>query len=486
MFLNKKVKHLLFLLIIISLNQKSWAQPVNYWTISFNSESSLLAGAVVGGNSGITSIYYNPAGITEIEDKMLALNANLFSLTKTSYKNALGTDNNLEYLNFTVKPRFVSYLYKLPKLKNTVIQFAIFNRNIGKMNIYDNIKHDDVQLIMPEIKEQYTGYYDFSNIYQDTWGGAGFAYNFTENFVIGLSNLISYKDLKYRKIISIYVTPDVNAFPDTIAYYNANSSDYEKINMYDVRWIPKLGFRYYSKELSYGLNFTFPSVRLFGKADVTRSIANTDIRYENQPVENVFLNQSATHLLAQFKDPFSVAFGIKYTGINKLESSYLTLEYLYKIDTYKAIDGTKTTKKDKEQASDYLSYKYGAKSIFNFALGLQFIQSEKLEWLYGFRTNFNPYKVVSDSVFQDINEFFVSTSDYYHLSVGIKFIYKKLSVIMGLEYQIGISKNMPEFVNFAEPSVNLDQRLYLAGKSNENMIIRTNMLGLYLSLTFGN
>ncbi len=480
------IKILFFILIFnISNANKLYPQPSNYWTVSFNSEASLLAGAVVGGNSGITSIYYNPAGIIEVENKMLALNANLFNLSKTYYKNALGTGNNLDYLGFTVKPRFISYQYKTPKSDNMVLQFALFNRNSGRVNMYDQVKQN-VQLIRPEIKEKYTGYFDFSKNYMDTWGGFGLAYKVSENFFVGISSIVSYKDFKYLKSIGIYINPTENDLPDSIPYYNANSGDYERINMYDVRFIGKLGFRLKMEQISYGLNFTFPSLKLFGKADVTRSISNTEIRYENQAVDDVFLNQSSTHLKSGFKEPFSVSLGIKYTGFDKLESSYFTIEYFHKIKTYKAIDGTETTQNKYEPASDFLSFKYGAKSILNLALGFQYVQSEKIEWLYGFKINFNPYEVSLENEYQYLNEFVASPSDYYHLSVGSKFNYKKLSLIVGFEYTLGISKNISEFVNFAEPEINLNQPLFLAGQLNHNMTLRTNMLGLYLGLTLGN
>jgi hypothetical protein len=366
-----------------------------------------------------------------------------------------------------------------------VLQFALFNRNSGRVNMYDQVKQN-VRLIRPEINEKYTGYFDFSKNYMDTWGGFGLAYKVSEDFFVGISSIISYKDFKYLKSIGIYINPTKDDLPDSIPYYNANSGDYERINMYDVRFIGKLGFRLKMKQISYGLNITFPSLKLFGKADVTRSISNTEIRYENQAVDDVFLNQAATHLKSGFKEPFSVSFGIKYTGFDKLESSYFTIEYFHKINTYKAIDGTETTQKKYEPASDFLSFKYGAKSILNLALGLQFIQSEKIEWLYGFRIDINPYEVSSENEFQYLNEFTVSPSDYYHLSVGSKFNYKKLSLIVGLEYTLGISKNITEFVNFTEPEINLNQPLFLAGQLNHNMTLRTNMLGLYLGLTLGN
>ena len=55
-------------------------QSNHYWTQNFNTESSLLAGAVVGGSAGPSAIYYNPALINQNESHKFALSANLLSL----------------------------------------------------------------------------------------------------------------------------------------------------------------------------------------------------------------------------------------------------------------------------------------------------------------------------------------------------------------------------------------------------------------------
>ena len=70
---------LIFILFNLFASNSLVAQPNNYWSMGSNTPSSLLAGAVVGGGAGITSIFYNPAGISDIEQNKLALNASLLA-----------------------------------------------------------------------------------------------------------------------------------------------------------------------------------------------------------------------------------------------------------------------------------------------------------------------------------------------------------------------------------------------------------------------
>ena len=477
-------KKTLILLAVILCSNYLYAQPRNYWSVSFNSEASLLAGAVVGGNSDITSIFYNPAGIAEIEDKKFAINANLFDLSLTSYKNALGTDLNLEYLGFTVQPRFISFMFKVPKVERLVWQFAIFNRNEKRVSIYDQIEKT-VNLIHPTIDENYVGNYDFVNDYLDSWGGVGAAYKVSDNFTIGGSLLFSLKNFSYMNLINVNVYPEQSSIPDTVNYYSASSLNYDKTVMYDVRVLGKVGVRYEQNQFSLGLNLTLPSIRFMGNADVKRTISNSGIFEIGGAFEDEYFNEAAKYLKAGFNDPISLSFGFVYKSLNDKHKYYFSTEYFHGIDTYKAIDGTQVDDDEYMPATNFLSYKYGTKPIINFAVGYQYHTSKSVELLCGFRTNFDPYSVSSEGIYEYMSEFTNVSTDLYHLTGGSKFNYKKLSVIVGLEYTTGVNRGLPEFVNFAEPEIRLGESLVLAGDNNNNMTYIYNSVGLYFGFTLG-
>lgn len=478
----KKIGLLLFIYLLS--NNFIKAQPANYWSVSFNSEASLLAGAVAGGNSDITSIFYNPAGIAEVEDKKFALSANLFNLSYSNYENALGTGQNLDYWGFTVKPRFVSYLFKLKKTENLFWQFAIFNRDEYKLSVYDQI-NKPVQLIHPGINENYIANIDIINDFNDSWGGFGVSYRLNKNLKIGGSFLTSIKNLKYLNLITIDILPIEENLPDTIEPYISSSVSYEKINLYDVRIIGKIGIRYHLGQFSFGMNLSLPSVKLFGNSDVKRKVSNTGIYYNGTEIDDVYINESAIYLKSGVKDPLSISFGAVYTNLSEKSKFYFTTEYFHKIETYKLIDGTKVSNDKYEPASDFLSYKHGAKSLVNLAFGIQHLFSEKFELLAGFRTNLSPYNTSNDDQFQYLNEVIATPVDLYHLTGGAKFNYKKLSIIAGLEYSMGRSKEISEFVNFAEPAVRPGEKLVLAGDNNNNMKYVYNLLSIYFGVSFG-
>jgi len=479
--MNKNI--FIFAILLLLTIKITVAQPRNYWTTSFNSEASLLAGAVVGGNSDITSIYYNPAGISEIKDQKFALNANLFNLSYTTYKNSLGTGINSNYLGFTVQPRFISFIFKSPNTDKLTWQCAIFNRNDNSISVYDQIEKP-VKLIHPQFQENYTGNFDFTNEYTDSWGGIGVAYKISDNLILGGSVLFSFKDFDYMNLININVQSVDEMLPDIIEPYSAYSSIYDKVVMYDVRAMAKIGVRYKYNRFGFGLNMSLPSIRIMGNSDVKRTVSSTGLYDEGFKVEDHYYNESALYLKSEFKDPFSISAGVVYKNLSNVQF-YFTTEYFHKIDTYKAVDGTLVDDDDYKPATDFLSYKIGAKSIMNFALGCQFNTSEKFEILLGFRTNFDPYYIPNADKNTIIQEFKNPSADLYHITGGSKFTYKKLSVIAGLEYITGKQKGLKEFVNFAEPQVITNDYFTLAGETNNNMTYIYNAVGLYFGFTFG-
>jgi len=73
------------LIIVVVLNiliipETCNSQSHNHWTRSFNEESSLLSGAVVGGGAGPAAIYYNPSSIAEITESKFSLHASLVQI----------------------------------------------------------------------------------------------------------------------------------------------------------------------------------------------------------------------------------------------------------------------------------------------------------------------------------------------------------------------------------------------------------------------
>jgi hypothetical protein len=82
---------------------------------------------VVGGGSGPSAIYYNPASISEVKASKLSLNASLFSFDFINARNALGEEINIKMSRGNIEPRFISYMLKSKRFKNWSFEIAVLN-----------------------------------------------------------------------------------------------------------------------------------------------------------------------------------------------------------------------------------------------------------------------------------------------------------------------------------------------------------------------
>lgn len=474
-----------FLIILLSIIPfLSFAQPANYWSNSFSTEASLLSGAVVGGNAEITSIFYNPAGISDISQSRIDLNASLFYLEHKKYGNPLGEKTQMENWFFKVFPRFASYLYPSKKHPSFTYQFAIFNRNNTNTSIYNRVKKDNTKLIYPDLKEIYTGLFELNSNYDDYWGSLGISKKFNGNWSVGVSLNMSVQSLRYFRSATANVSPTISPINDSLTIVSSNWQASERIRAYNWRFIGKIGLRYTNENWSAGLNVTLPSMRLFGNADVNKTVSQTNIYYQNNKQPDFYRNEYPQYAYFVLKDPFSIALGLKYHAPEYKSDYFLTIEFFAPISEYKTVDPTIITGNSEVIGSEFSTYSLGNIPVLNFALGYKKMIRDGLGILAGFRTDFNPYIMGYNERYWEENSFESLNINLFHFTGGVKFDYKKSSFILGLQNTYGIKNHQKEFINFSNPvAYNPNTKLALQGNRNNNMKYSYIALGFYLGFS---
>ena len=480
---NSKTLISIFIFVSLLVVLRSSAQNYNYWSMGSNTPSSLLAGAVVGGGAGITSIFYNPAGINDIEQSKIAFNASLFSFNWHLYDNPLGRGSELDYLEWQVKPRFLSYQFRSKKNKNLSYQLAIFNRNQQLLELYDQ-KQFKVKSLDQSKDLNYMASYDLNKDFSDYWAGFGMAYSVSDKWSLGMSLFGSGKTFRYYQFRSAMVED-----PNDQIGKSASWESMERQYFYVVSIIAKIGVRYHIDRLSVGLNVSLPSWRLWGDGYSKRYLQYFNIKNENgQPVPD-FLNYGYNnYLVANLKEPFSVSAGLMYRSKNDKSRYFFSLEYFAPVKTYKAIDNTRISGWGQEEyapGDDFLSYKFGAKQILNLGVGYRHYVRETLSFLLGFRTDFNAYEASNDGQWKGMAEYVNIGNPLYHFSGGIEFRFLANTVLFGTEYVVGVNSHATQFINFDYPGVyDPNQHLALQGYPQDIMKYQYHGLGLYIGYSF--
>jgi hypothetical protein len=439
------------------------AQSDNYWSWNFNTPSTLLAGAVVGGSAGPSAVYYNPALIDHENVPSFSLSANIISLQFFKAENIAGEGIDADKFVFKVQPRFISYV--LPN-KNERLGFEAAILSPASEEINYTIQHfDELDIIQRTAgSETYSGYLKYSRKYDDTWAGFGASYRLSDNFYIGASSFLSIKVLKYqfRRQADAYQEGDSVLVNNEIEpKYIAQNSLEEEMKYWELSFIFKVGAQYKTnnERFSVGINLTFPNIPFIGQADVRKAVNRSNV-YDNNSnsftSNDIFIGYEEK-IKPRIQTPFSAAVGLQYFTASRKNSISFTAEYFSSIDPYPIVESSVYVPQEFESTGntniqdDFMSYYTAANSVTNFAIGFKQYISSTFFLFGGFRTDFT--SGVSDDIRFVGDKFKINQIhiDKYHITVGPVLTIKRFQVVTGLQYSFGRNNEMLQVVNYSDP-----------------------------------
>jgi hypothetical protein len=496
---NKRIKSI-WIILIIFLPHISSGQSHNYWTRSFNEESSLLSGAVVGGGSGPTSIYYNPASISEVEASKLSVNASLFSFDFINVQNALGDNINLNTSRGNIEPRFISYMIKSKRFKNWSFEIATLNNENTKSGVTESVDYQiDILTGIPG-NERYFAYYQYSDHFRDDWIGAGGSVKLNDRLYAGVSMFVTIKSLEYTNSMnieayslndSVFVNDEYTPF--YVAAYE--SYDYLKFNDYRLTW--KAGMLYKTETFSIGLSLTTPSLGgLYSDGKrVMRQEKQSNITMPDthEPLPDYIITdfKEKKDVQVGYKTPFSIAAGFTYYFPDGKRTFYSSVEYFSKTDPYRLVEaeespeiGTYLTSGG-DVLSEWLTYVSGARPVFNVALGYSWTLRKDLLLMGGFRTDFNYLKHMDYDPYSGLNKVISINVDLYHITCGLSWSVLGQDIITGVQYTVGRTKDQLQMANLSDPvEYNTVENLSLQGIRTHDMTSLYNSISIYFGASF--
>jgi hypothetical protein len=470
-----------------AFNQGSW-----YWNPSLNSEASLLSGIVVGGESGIASIYYNPANITEMTYSNLSLSANLFTFTIFNADNALGNDFPADRLQFNIQPRIITLTFRPKKKPDLYIEIAYYNKN--KYYYLVNQGNDLYTDLIPSNpgSEYYVADYYYRRSNPTHQGGAGIGYKISESLSVGYSLLVSYTEDQFYNLVTANAFTYTADQPPEQGHLLAGSMYHLNYNLFDVRLLNKLGLHWKNRNWSLGLNITAPTVKLFGDGKVIRQYSYSNIhKAPEDPVGiSSYSGGRQKKCASHFKDPLSIAAGINYYTSSGKTILLFNAEYFFGIPTYPYIEarsdpgeyGYDYTSGDPQE---WLSFASHHKPILNLGLALKQKISRDLTLSGGYRTDFNYVAPIEEEDFKQYNTARAYSYDIYHATYGLSYSFTRGSLILGMQFSHGRKRDQDQIVNLTEPLEYIDEStIPLTGPIYSNVDIKYNDILIYFSFVF--
>lgn len=475
------------------------AQLMNhYWSQSYNSISSLLSGAVVAGDAGNASIFYNPANIAEIEEgSNISLAASFLTNNYYNIKNAMGEGKDLTTINFYVQPQFFSVGVKLP-FHNWSFEIAVFNRVKEQVN-FDfsetrkiNFNENDI------LDNKIISHYTYNNYYSDNWIGLGGAYEVSDKFHLGISLNFSISSLNYSLINIVGVYPlngDSTIVGNNRSVLLAENVSSENVKFTNSRMIARIGAAYDLGKWRFGLNLSLPPLNIIttGKlAQRTYKEVYVDETNEGESLINYFIfdSQKDDLIKANYKLPFSIAFGTLFKLANN-KRIYSTVEYFVGISPYKMIDAKINTDITTDEIyqhlenKDWLSYAYGASPVLNIAFGYRWQIKPKVLFLMGLRTDFNNIRGYDYGELNSYVKINTSELNIYYATGGVKFQYKRHQLLAGTQMSFGMEKNVKQIANFG-PDYEPDEgnKMPLLGVREDISNVYHFTISLFIGATF--
>ena len=503
MFPNELKKiPLVFILIgmAVFLSVHSSGQSNTYWTRSFNEESSLLSGAVVGGGSGPTAIYYNPASISEVETSKLSVNASLFSFDFINVKHALGEDLHVQTSRGSVEPRFVSYMIKSKAFKKWSFEIAILNNELSKAEMTESVdKMENVLTGIPG-EERYYAVYHYSSQFRDDWFGLGGSVRLNEHLSAGASMFVTVKSLRYSETLDIEaysLNDSIYLYGEYVPFYVASSgySEYLKYNDYRLTW--KAGLVYESENFSVGLSLTTPSLGGIYSDGKRNSRITTQSNITNPETEQgvpdyiVADYKEKGEVKVGFKTPFSLAAGFNYHYPGTGRAFYTSVEYFGGIDPYRMVEAEESPDigvdygMGKVNYNEWLTYASGNRPVFNTAFGYSWTLRKDLLLMGGFRTDFNSKKNYDFGQFTDDNKVRSIDVNLYHLTCGLSANILGQDIITGIQYSVGHTWDQKQIADLSDPVEYLPELgLALQGVPDYSAKSWYNAVSLYFGASF--
>ena len=423
------------------------AQDNHYWSQQYGAESTLLGGAMTGGVTDNSAVFYNPGVIAFITNPSLSVDANVYRIDKILISDGAGKGMNLNSAQISVYPQIIAGMVNLLKSSRFKFAYTLLTRNHN--NILMNARYtNETTPDDPAIHKtaSFVGAYDYVNQLDEQWLGLGTGYTVSDRLGIGATLFGSYRGQTYQ--LTNYVREVNYEDPD---YSFVTKTVDEAIKYTSVRMLAKFGLSYKPGRWKYGFTLTTPSVGFYGRGSVQRENSNIVVSENPDNMKyNFLIMDSKSDVKARYKHPLSLSFGVDYNS----EKTRLAVsaEYFSRIGTYHLLEPDAEpflyppayidSANVKPLIDSYLHVENGARPLFNVGIGFSQVIYKQLNLLLGASTDFSSYDNSSGA-----NELLNSFGNWniYHFSAGASYQRQKHTLTLGLSWAVTPSEYIPPY-----------------------------------------
>ncbi|WP_136480117.1 porin family protein [Cognatitamlana onchidii] len=396
----------------------AYSQEGNYKFNNFGNRSILLAGNVTGSVSDLGLTYYNPSFLANSKNVGFSLNAKAYQLENIKLNNPNQNDAQLSNTSFNSASTMAGGVFNLfnTRFAYSYLTKANFNTNLS----YDsNYLDESIFEQFPNAFNQNTKI-NLNSRLNDHWTGGSWAYKVNEYFNVGVSAFLSIYDKKESSAVTHIVESTGN---DIAFYQNIIGFSQKSYGLF-----LKLGANYKFPKFALGVNINLPYLELVqdGRFSYSKIVSGVGADF------NQYVDYNFDDLTSKRKEPLGVSVGAGIPITNG--KIHLNLDFVDGLNTY-----TRIAVPDIDTGNGELTpvnFDESRKTVINFGIGAEYKLRDNLKAFGGFSTDFNAYK--TDPNILDIsspeNERLDIGEDFLHISLGVDWKLKWLSIISGFTY----------------------------------------------------
>jgi len=467
--------HCLLIMFMASFSV-TMAQDTHYNTVQFGARSALMGGAVLGNVKDNTAVFYNPAGLGFIDSSTLSINGNAYQLENIRIYNAVGEKKDFKSSSLGSVPLFVGGMFsksnKKLKIGYSIMSSVNFNfKATARIDQNVNIVNDTES----PGNEEFIGQASINTRLSELVFGIGGGYKLNDKWAIGLSNLFYIRSLSFER--STYARFFLNEPGSPLV----SSSFVRNADFSNVRYAAKFGINYQDKNFSAGLTFTTPSLRLMGTGTIAADVIGTNILYKGSRT-SLLADDRQEKLKSFYKSPLSITGGVNWTVSRS--SFGIALQYFGSTAVYDVLRAEPSAfirpadlNTSLGGSDQFLRLKEAAKSVFNIALGYEYLLKSGVILSASIRTNQSYYDKNLENYTGLKSD--VSSWDIIHIAVGSTFTRGRSKISIGLLYSSGQDNSRQQQGGLDNPS----EDNFLQGKTTITKATYSSV-GLLLGYTF--
>ncbi len=412
------------------------AQDAHYWTHQYGTRGNLLGGAVVGSVVDISALYYNPGGVSLIEEPELVATSKVFEASDVSIRGSGELSLKLGDLNLGVAPGFFGGLLPFKFLGKHVLGYSFMTRYKFDANLRA-AGSGTGEVVGDPTLEEFFAELKFTTKLSESWAGLTWSVPLGPRFGVGVTGFATIRSQSGRGTLNAQAfqpaasTGAISLFDDGYKYYH-----------YGV--LAKLGVTYDWMGVSVGLTATTPRLKLFGGGETVTNVVVAGQDPDGDGTDDLlWLANVQDDLPVTYKSPWSLGGGASYSfGKTTVHSA---AEWFAAVPRYDVLASEPFVG---QSTGDTLRVEIAQelKSVLNFGVGVEHVFNPRFSLSGSFRTDNSAIRGEGRT---DVS---AATWNLYFLTVGTSFKLGGGEFTLGLAYGFG-SETTDEFFGEADDEI---------------------------------